>query len=89
MVTQLGNLLKQAGCQAVETQDIPVPLGSWAGRSGEMLKLDAIRVFQAMRPRTGTPTEQLERMLDAATAEWEQNHASYVFHIAYGRRAGL
>lgn len=89
MVTQLGELLKQAGCQAVETQDIPVPLGSWAGRSGEMLKLDAIRVFQAMRPRTSTPTEQLGRMLDAAAAEWEQNHASYVFHIAYGRRAGL
>jgi SAM-dependent methyltransferase len=89
MVTQLGDLLKHAGCQAVEAQDIPVPLGSWAGRSGEMLKLDAIRVFQAMRPRTSTPAEQLERMLDAAAAEWEQNHASYVFHIAYGRRAGL
>jgi ubiquinone/menaquinone biosynthesis C-methylase UbiE len=89
MVTQLGDFLKHAGCQAVEAQDIPVPLGSWAGRSGEMLKLDAIRVFQAMRPRTTMPVEQLDAMLAAAAAEWEQNRASFVFHAAYGRRAGL
>jgi ubiquinone/menaquinone biosynthesis C-methylase UbiE len=89
MVTQLSDLLKQAGCQAVEAQDIPVPLGSWAGRSGEMLKLDALRAFQALHPRTTTPKEQFEAMLSTAAAEWEQNRASYVFHAAYGRRASL
>ncbi|HEU5378007.1 MAG TPA: methyltransferase domain-containing protein [Ktedonobacteraceae bacterium] len=89
MVTQLGNMLQHAGCQAIETQDIPVPLGAWAGRSGEMLKLDAIRVFQAMRPRTTTPAEQLDGMLAEAAEEWERNHAYYVFHAAYGRRASL
>ncbi len=89
MVTRLGDLLTQAGCQAVEAQDIPVPLGSWAGRSGEMLKLDVLRVSQALRPRTTTPPAQFEAMLYAAAAEWEQNHASYVFHAAYGRRAQL
>ncbi|HEU5383360.1 MAG TPA: methyltransferase domain-containing protein [Ktedonobacteraceae bacterium] len=89
IVTQLGNFLKHAGCQAVEEQDIPVPLGAWAGRSGEMLKLDAIRVFQAMRPRTTTPAEQLDRLLAEAAEEWERHHASYVFHTAYGRRASL
>jgi ubiquinone/menaquinone biosynthesis C-methylase UbiE len=89
MVKRLSDLLKQAGCQAVEAQDIPVPLGSWAGRSGEMLKLDALRAFQALHPRTTTPAAQFEAMLSAATAEWEQNHASYVFHAAYGRVAQL
>ncbi|MGH2479837.1 MAG: class I SAM-dependent methyltransferase [Ktedonobacteraceae bacterium] len=89
MVTRPGDLLTHAGCQAVEAQDIPVPLGSWAGRSGEMLKVDAIRVFQAMRPRTTTPPERLDAMLAAAAEEWERNHASFVFHAAYGRRAGL
>ena len=89
MVTRLGDLLEQAGCQAVEVQDIPVPLGAWAGRSGEMLKLDAVRVFQALHPRTTTPAEQFAGMLNAATDEWEQKHASYVFHAAYGRRATL
>ena len=89
MVEQLGNLLKQAGCQSVEVQDIPVPLGAWAGRNGEMLKLDALRVFQALRPRSLTPPEQLEVMLHAAAAEWEHNHALYLFHAAYGRRVQL
>lgn len=89
MVTRLGDLLRQAGCQAVEAQDIPVPLGSWAGRGGEMLKLDALRVFQALRPRTTMPPEQFDIMLNAAAAEWEQNRASYVFHAVYGRVARL
>jgi SAM-dependent methyltransferase len=86
LVTQLGTLLQQAGCQSVEVQDIPVPLGAWAGRSGEMLKIDAMRVFQALRPRTTTPLELFEAMLNAAAEEWEQQHALYVFHVAYGRR---
>jgi len=89
IVTRLADLLQQAGCQAVESQDIPVPLGSWAGRSGEMLKLDAARVFQALRPRTALPPEEFDALLSAAVIEWEQNHSSYVFHAAYGRVAQL
>lgn len=84
-VTHLADLLKRAGCQSVEAQNIPVPLGSWSGRSGEMLKLDALRVFRALRPRTTIPPAEFEVMLTAAAAEWEQNHASYVFHAAYAR----
>lgn len=89
MMAQLGDLLTQAGCQAVETLDIPVPLGAWAGRSGEMLKLDTLHVFQALHPRSTTPTAQFEAMLHAAAAEWEYNRVSYVFHAGYGRRAPL
>ncbi len=89
VVTRLGDLLTQAGCQAVETQDIPVPLGAWAGRSGEMLKLDALRAFQALCPRTSLPLASFEAILQAAAEEWEQNHAAYIFHAAYGRRAAL
>lgn len=89
LVRRLGDLLQRAGCQSVEAQDIPVPLGSWAGRSGEMLKLDALRVFQALHPRTTTPPEMFAAMLQAAADEWEQNHVSYVFHAVYGRRAQL
>lgn len=89
LVAHLGDLLERAGCQTVETHDIPIPLGGWAGRSGEMLKLDAIRVFQAMRPRTATSVEQLERMVAEAADEWERHRAAYVFHVAYGRRVSL
>ncbi len=89
MVTHLADFLTQAGCQQVEAQNIPVPLGAWAGRSGDMLKLDALRVFEALRPRTTIPPAEFEAMLNAAADEWERNRACYVFHAAYGRVAPL
>lgn len=86
----LGDLLKQAGCEMVESQDISVPLGEWAGSTGQMLKTDILHGFYAVRdnycPRSNTPPEVFEGMLQAAVEEWEQNHASYVFHASYGRR---
>ena len=88
-VAHLGDLLKQAGCQAIEGQDIPVPLGEWAGNGGRRLKIDALRALEALQPRTSTPPEQFEALLTAAAAEWEQKHTSYVFHVAYGRKAAL
>lgn len=92
ILQHLGDLLRQANCDMVESQDIPVPLGEWAGTTGQMLKTDVLHGFYAIRdhycPRSNTPPEVFEGMLHAAIAEWEQNHASYVFHAAYGRRSG-
>jgi ubiquinone/menaquinone biosynthesis C-methylase UbiE len=86
----LGDLLRQAGCESVETQDIPVPLGEWAGVTGNMLKTDVLHGYNALKdsycPRSNTPPEVFDGMLQAAVTEWEQNHASYIFHAAYGRR---
>ncbi len=89
MVTQLGPLLRQAGCQVVEAQDLPVPLGSWAGRSGDMLKADAVRVFQTLQQRSDMSQEAFQPLLFEAMEEWEQLHTSYVFHLAYGRQDPL
>lgn len=86
----LGDLLKHAGCNLVESQDIPIPLGEWAGGIGKMLKTDVIYGYSAIKdsycPRSNTSPEVFDRMLQAAVAEWEQNRTSYVFHAAYGRR---
>lgn len=87
----LGDVLKQAGCEMVEAQDIPVPLGEWAGNTGQMLKTDVLHGFSAIKdyycPRSNTPPEVFEGMLQAAMEEWEQNHTFYVFHSTYGRRS--
>ncbi len=87
----LGDLLKQSGCQDIESQDIPVPLGVWAGATGQMMKTDVLHGYTALKdsycPRSGTPPEIFDVMVQAAANEWEQNHASYVFHASYGRRA--
>lgn len=86
----LGDLLRQAGCEAVESEEIPVPLGEWAGTIGQMLKTDVIHGYHALKdsycPRSHTSPEVFDEMLEAAIAEWEQRHCSYVFHAVYGRR---
>jgi ubiquinone/menaquinone biosynthesis C-methylase UbiE len=93
VLQHLGDLLKQAGCQDVESQDIPVPLGNWAGVTGQMLKTDVLYGYTALKdsycPRTNTPPEVFDRMVQAAAEEWERNQALYIFHAAYGRRTSL
>ena len=86
LMTHLGELLRAAGCQTVEAQDIPVPLGAWAGRAGEMLKVDALRAFQALQPRSALQPDAFDAMLNAVAKEWEQRRVSVIFHAAYGRR---
>ena len=90
ILAHLGDLLAQAGCQDVESQNISVPLGAWAGTVGQMLKTDVLHGYQALKdsycPRSHTPPAVFDTMVLAAAAEWEQNQASYVFHAAYGRR---
>src|SRR5579883_2451259 len=44
----LGDLLIEAGGQQVEVQDIPVPLGKWAGAVGQMLKIDVLHGYRAL-----------------------------------------
>ncbi len=87
---RLGDLLKQAGCQSIESQDIPVPLGAWAGTTGQMMKTDVLHGYNALKdsycPRSNTAPAVFDAMVQAAADEWEQNQASYVFHSAYGRR---
>lgn len=87
----LGDLLAEAGCHDVEAQDIPVPLGAWAGTTGQMMKTDVLHGYNALKdsycPRSKTSPEMFDVMVNAAADEWEQNHASYVFHAAYGRKS--
>jgi ubiquinone/menaquinone biosynthesis C-methylase UbiE len=90
VLRHLGDLLKQSGCQDIESQDIPVPLGAWAGTTGQMMKTDVLYGYNALKdsycPRSHTPPEVFDTMVQAAADEWEQNRCSYVFHAAYGRR---
>jgi SAM-dependent methyltransferase len=91
VVRRLGELLQQAGCVDVTSQDLPVPLGRWAGAAGQLLLTDVLHGLGALKDsycaRTDTPPESFDRMLREAAQEWEQQQARYVFHAAYGRRA--
>lgn len=93
VLRHLGDLLKQAGCQDIESQDIPVPLGAWAGTTGQMMKTNVLYGYAALKdsycPRSNTSPEIFDAMVKAAAEEWEQNRCSYVFHASYGRRQPL
>lgn len=90
VLPQLGDFLWKAGCDPVESQDIPVPLGDWAGTMGHKLKTDVLHGYSALKdvycPRSNTSPEAFDAMLQDALVEWESNRASYVFHACYGRR---
>ncbi len=91
VLRRLDDLLKQAGCSDIEAQEIPVPLGTWAGSTGQMMKTDVLYGYHAIKdsycPRSNTPPEIFDAMVQAAAEEWERNQCSYVFHAAFGRRA--
>ncbi len=90
LLSRLGEMLAQGGLEAIERHDIPVPLGEWAGHVGSMLKANVLSAFDALKgaycTQANLPLEQFEAMVNRVAQEWEKNHASYVFHAAYGRR---
>lgn len=90
-VSQLGQLLIQAGVQDVEIHNIPAPLGAWGGHVGSMLKANVLSAFNALKgaycTQANMSPEQFDSWVQSVAEEWETLHASYVFHAAYGRRA--
>src|SRR4029077_8697171 len=93
LVSRLGELLAREGVEAIEAHEIPVPLGNWAGHVGAMLKTDVLCAFDALKGRycaqANLPLERFDALVQGAAQEWEARHASYLFHVAYGRRAAL
>jgi SAM-dependent methyltransferase len=90
LLSRLGEMLAQEELEAIESHDIPVPLGEWAGHVGAMLKANVLSAFDALKgtycAQANMPLEQFEAMVNRVAQEWEANRASYVFHAAYGRR---
>ncbi|GLV55379.1 hypothetical protein KDH_22260 [Dictyobacter sp. S3.2.2.5] len=91
MVSQLGQLLIDAGLQNVEIHHIPAPLGVWGGHVGSMLKANVLSAFGALKgaycSQAQMRPEQFDAWVQDVAEEWETFHASYIFHAAYGRRA--
>jgi SAM-dependent methyltransferase len=90
ILRRLGDLLQQAGCIDVTSLDIPVPLGRWAGTTGQLLRTDLWHAFEALTEpvcaHLQLPPAVFETVLHEAAEEWEQLQARFVFHAAYGRR---
>lgn len=89
-IRHLGDLLSAEGLQEVEMQTIPIPLGDWAGRIGQMMKIDLLAATNAMRGRycaqAGISGSEFDQMIKAMGDEWEKYHPSCLFYAAYGKK---
>lgn len=90
IIRHLGDLLLQEGLQSVEMQPIPVPVGEWAGRVGQMMKYDLLAACHAIKGRYCTQASlsgvEFDLMIQAMVQEWETMHPTCTFFAAYGKR---
>src|SRR5579885_3625661 len=93
IIRHLGDLLQQAGLQHVEMQPIPIPVGDWAGRVGQMMKRDLLSVVSALKGRysalAGVSEAEFDQMMQAMAQEWEVSRPACLFYAAFGKRGRL
>ncbi len=86
----LPTLLKQAGCQQIQSQTYRVPVGRWGGRVGEMLKQDIVASLPAIKSFLCThahiSSDAFEKVIQILPDEWEQCQTIYEYYLAYGQR---
>jgi SAM-dependent methyltransferase len=90
LIPHLDRLVGNAGLRNVQMKTVPLPLGKWGGRAGEMLATDIYAVFASFRAvyvsRFGVPAHEFEEALAALSTEWEHYHTRYECSVVYGRR---
>lgn len=83
--------LERAGLRHVDGQRIYLPIGEWGGRVGSLMATDcravATRMAPVLQSRLGVPAGEMRQLITSMTEEWEENHSSFAFAIAYGRKA--
>lgn len=87
LMPHLDQMLKNVGARAVQMETLPLPLGKWGGRAGEMLAKDIHAIFTSFRAvyvsRLGIPAALFEKTLAALPQEWERYQTSYEFYLVY------
>jgi SAM-dependent methyltransferase len=90
-VLHLGELLRSAGVQDIEMQEIPLKIGSWGGRAGHMMELDILTAVQALKEpccaKCGIEGQDFDDLVQRMGAEWRAMHPFCRIYAAYGRRA--
>jgi SAM-dependent methyltransferase len=93
IIRSLGEMLRREGLQRVEMQPIPIPVGNWAGRVGQMMKHDLLGAVNALRGRycaqAGIAGEEFDQLLREMAKEWEVYQPTCTFSAVYGKRASV
>ncbi|GCE50885.1 ubiquinone/menaquinone biosynthesis C-methylase UbiE [Thermosporothrix hazakensis] len=89
-IQELDQLFESAGLTNVTFTAVPVPLGKWGGRVGEMMGRDIHLVFNNLRvacDRLGVvPEKEYDATWKALPQEWEELHTSSIFFLVYGQK---
>ena len=92
LMARLPSLLQHAGMISIHAQTYRVPVGSWGGRVGAMLKQDILASLPAIKDfvcqHAAVTPEIFEATVAALSKEWEQQHTLYEYYVAYGQRRG-
>jgi ubiquinone/menaquinone biosynthesis C-methylase UbiE len=86
----LGAFLQEAGARNVTARHVPLPLGGYGGRMGNLVETDYFAAVSAMRAPVvalGISTEQdYENVVQAAREEVRQGRCVFPVYVVYGQR---
>jgi SAM-dependent methyltransferase len=90
VIDHLSTMLRQAGTEHVREQRLTIPVGSWAGRIGELMGKDLLALFEAFKVSLCTALSlqpgQVDAVLRALPHEWNTYHTSYTYVEVHGQR---
>jgi SAM-dependent methyltransferase len=89
VIDHLSTMLRQAGAHQVQEQRLTIPVGSWAGRTGDLMGKDLLALFEAFKAPLCTALslqpEQVDTVLRALPHEWDIYHTSYTYIEVHGQ----
>lgn len=90
VIEHLSAMLRQAGAHQVQEQRFSIPVGSWAGRAGDLMAKDLLALFEAFKVPLCTmlslEPERVDAVLRALPHEWDTYHTSYTYMEVHGQR---
>jgi hypothetical protein len=89
VIDHLSTMLRQAGAHQVQEQRLTIPVGSWAGRTGDLMAKDLLALFEAFKAPLCTvlslQSEHVDAVLRTLPHEWDTYHTSYTYIEVHGQ----
>ncbi|KAF9107660.1 hypothetical protein BGX27_008650 [Mortierella sp. AM989] len=90
VVRSLNQLMAAAGFVDVNVKEVPVPVGDWGGKVGQLWKQNVFSILETVRPqlaRAARITEaQVQEVVNAMHQETFTHRAFQVVYVAYGKK---
>jgi SAM-dependent methyltransferase len=89
VIDHLSTMLRQAGVHQVQEQRLTIPVGSWGGRTGDLMAKDLLALFETFKAplcmALSLQPKQVDEVLRALPHEWDTYHTSYSYIEVHGQ----